>query len=136
MSSIHASIGDTSLSLVNVKHMINAAEPVDGLAITEFYEIYSAMGLPKDVIIPTYGLAEHTVFVASGGITLLSLNKSSKGLLSLLYSTYGLNGSTNAIINKPFGFNAILICFNNVNGLSHLSSKLRTLIASYLSISL
>jgi acyl-CoA synthetase (AMP-forming)/AMP-acid ligase II len=55
------------LDLSATQHMINAAEPVDPLAITSFYDIFSPYGLPKNVIVPTYGLAEHTVFVCSGG---------------------------------------------------------------------
>lgn len=57
--------------------MINAAEPVDSAAISEFYDTFGPLGLPRGVVIPTYGLAEHTVFVCSGGRTLLHLDKAS-----------------------------------------------------------
>jgi len=63
------------LDLSSVKHMINAAEPVDVAAIGDFYSIYGAFGLPLGVVIPTYGLAEHSVFVCSGGQSVLSLRK-------------------------------------------------------------
>lgn len=55
------------LDLSSLRHMINAAEPVDYHAIMEFYSTFGAYGLPGDVVYPTYGLAEHTVFVCSGG---------------------------------------------------------------------
>lgn len=57
--------------------MINAAEPVDQVAIAGFYETFRPYGLSSGVVIPTYGLAEHTVFVCSGGTTVLTLRKSS-----------------------------------------------------------
>jgi acyl-CoA synthetase (AMP-forming)/AMP-acid ligase II len=55
------------LDLSSLQHMINAAEPVDDDALTMFYDTFSPFGLPPDVIFPTYGLAESTVFVCSGG---------------------------------------------------------------------
>jgi hypothetical protein len=57
--------------------MINAAEPVDQVAIAQFYETFRPFGLSSGVVVPTYGLAEHTVFVCSGGSTILTLKKSS-----------------------------------------------------------
>ena len=57
--------------------MINAAEPVDYNAIKDFYNTFSKYQLPNNVIIPTYGLAEHTVFVCSGGKQVLIVTKSS-----------------------------------------------------------
>ena len=63
------------LDLSCVKHMINAAEPVDADAIADFYGTFRPFGLPDHVVIPTYGLAEHTVFVCSAGRTLLYVNK-------------------------------------------------------------
>jgi acyl-CoA synthetase (AMP-forming)/AMP-acid ligase II/acyl carrier protein len=60
--------GSVELDLSSTQHMINAAEPVDPDAITAFYDSFSGKyGLPRGVVIPTYGLAEHTVFVCSGG---------------------------------------------------------------------
>ncbi|CAK9251168.1 unnamed protein product, partial [Sphagnum jensenii] len=75
-SSNNNSTTETLLNLTCVKHMINAAEPVDVHAIASFYALFTQYGLARNVIIPTYGLAEHTVFVCSGGRTLLSVNKS------------------------------------------------------------
>lgn len=63
-------------NLSSVKHMINAAEPVDYFAIMKFYKIFEPFGLPHNVIVPTYGLAEHTVFVCSGGLQVLVVKKS------------------------------------------------------------
>lgn len=39
-----------------------------------FYSAFTPFGLKK-VIVPTYGLAEHTVFVCSGGKSMLTLDK-------------------------------------------------------------
>ena len=55
------------LNLSTLQHMINAAEPVDDDALNMFVETFSPFGLPPNVIFPTYGLAESTVFVCSGG---------------------------------------------------------------------
>eukprot|EP01035_Chromulina_nebulosa_P016869 gene16869-22357_t len=61
--------------LSNVQHMINAAEPVDCSAVLAFHDTFSKFGLKSDVLKPTYGLAEHTVFVCSGGDQILTLDK-------------------------------------------------------------
>jgi acyl-CoA synthetase (AMP-forming)/AMP-acid ligase II len=62
------------LDLTSVRHAINAAEPVDVESMTAFYDLFSAYGL-KRIIYPTYGLAEHTVFVCSGGKQILRVSK-------------------------------------------------------------
>jgi acyl-CoA synthetase (AMP-forming)/AMP-acid ligase II len=64
------------LDLSCLKHMINAAEPVDLQAVQEFYRTFRTYGLSDNVVVPTYGLAEHTVFVCSDGKTVLYLDKS------------------------------------------------------------
>jgi acyl-CoA synthetase (AMP-forming)/AMP-acid ligase II len=73
--------------LSNIQHMINAAEPVDYDAIMNFYDIFSRFGLPHNVVIPTYGLAEHTVFVCSGGLQALTVPKSclEKGMIEIVH---------------------------------------------------
>lgn len=63
------------LELSCVRHMINAAEPVDAKILGEFYEIFGQFGLPHGCVYPTYGLAEHTVFVCSGGAQVLTVDK-------------------------------------------------------------
>ena len=63
------------LDLSSVRHIINAAEPVTEDSIESFYETFGKFGL-KEVIFPTYGLAEHTVFVCSGGKQRLTVAKS------------------------------------------------------------
>jgi acyl-CoA synthetase (AMP-forming)/AMP-acid ligase II len=65
-----ASLMDVS----SVRHAINAAEPVDVESMTSFYKSFEPYGLQR-VIFPTYGLAEHTVFVCSGGKQVLHVNK-------------------------------------------------------------
>merc|ERR1711988_549141 len=67
--------GKDGIDLSTVFHMINAAEPVDSNSIDSFYETFLPYGLPKDVIYPTYGLAECCVFVCSGGKLRIKANK-------------------------------------------------------------
>lgn len=64
----------SKLDFSSVRHIINAAEPVDIDSIQAFYKAFKPHGL-KEVIFPTYGLAEHTVFVCSGGKQRLRLKK-------------------------------------------------------------
>lgn len=54
-----------SLDFTSMQHMINAAEPVDMAALLSFYEDFSPLGLRPGVIVPTFGLAEHCVYVCS-----------------------------------------------------------------------
>ena len=44
-----------------------AAEPVRWFDIERFYAVFENSGLPRGVVYPTYGLAEHTVFVCTNG---------------------------------------------------------------------
>lgn len=80
--------------------MINAAEPVEASSVDIFHAVFSKYGLPTsklivleyesaipwpfnhivsgvhvDVIFPTYGLAEHTVYVCSNGQQRLAVDK-------------------------------------------------------------
>jgi acyl-CoA synthetase (AMP-forming)/AMP-acid ligase II len=56
------------LDLSATQHIINAAEPIDHATCYTFLDTFSkAANLPTNVLFPTYGLAEHTVFVCSGG---------------------------------------------------------------------
>jgi len=66
--------GET-LDLSSVKHILNGAEPVDVEGMQFFYETFGKFNLPQGVIFPTYGLAEHTVFVCSGGTQVLTVEK-------------------------------------------------------------
>lgn len=65
------------LNLCSLQHMINAAEPVDDQALQMFLDTFQPLGLPGNVVVPTYGLAEHTVFVCSGGLQRLRVKKES-----------------------------------------------------------
>lgn len=65
----------TKLDLTSVRHVINAAEPVDEESIDAFVKTFGPFGFGEDVIFPTYGLAEHTVFVCSGGKQRLWVDK-------------------------------------------------------------
>lgn len=74
------------LQLATVRHVINAAEPVDEDAIQTFYKAFGPFGL-REVIFPTYGLAEHTVFVCSGGTQRISVWKEkmeTEGIVSVV----------------------------------------------------
>lgn len=64
-----------NLNLSSVRHIINAAEPVTEEAIDMFMNTFAPFGLNKNVMFPTYGLAEHTVFVCSGGKQKLTVSK-------------------------------------------------------------
>ena len=64
-----------SIDLSCVRHIINAAEPVTEESIETFCSKFCPYGLDQNVIYPTYGLAEHTVFVCSGGKQRLSVSK-------------------------------------------------------------
>ncbi|KAH8098769.1 ligase [Aureococcus anophagefferens] len=48
-------------------HAINAAEPVRACDVDAFRAAFADHGLKPGVIFPTYGLAEHTVFVCTNG---------------------------------------------------------------------
>ncbi|CAH0473760.1 unnamed protein product [Peronospora belbahrii] len=63
------------VDLSSVRHMINGAEPVQGDAIDSFYRAFLPFGLANDVVKPTYGLAEHTVYVCGGGKQRLWVDK-------------------------------------------------------------
>jgi acyl-CoA synthetase (AMP-forming)/AMP-acid ligase II len=62
------------LKLKSLKHIINAAEPVDEEGMKVFKKEFEPFGL-GNVIFPTYGLAEHTVFVCSGGTQIIGVVK-------------------------------------------------------------
>ncbi|CAI5716673.1 unnamed protein product [Hyaloperonospora brassicae] len=63
------------VDLSSVRHMIDGAEPIQGETIDSFYRAFSPFGLPSDVVKPTYGLAEHTVYVCGGGKQRLWVDK-------------------------------------------------------------
>eukprot|EP01038_Epipyxis_sp_PR26KG_P004426 gene4426-6260_t len=65
----------SNLDLSSVRHMINAAEPIDQTSIESFYSVFTPYGLKRGVIFPTYGLAEHTVYVCSNGNQIIQINK-------------------------------------------------------------
>lgn len=74
-SSSSLTIDAATLDLSSVRHMINAAEPVEASSIDLFYAVFSKYGLKNNVIFPTYGLAEHCVYVCSNGSQRLVLDK-------------------------------------------------------------
>jgi len=70
-------LGGGTLDLRSLGSCINAAEPIDEESMGLFYDAFGKFGLERGVIHPTYGLAEHTVFVCSGGNQVLRLSKES-----------------------------------------------------------
>ncbi|CBJ27587.1 conserved unknown protein [Ectocarpus siliculosus] len=64
-----------AVDLSCVVHLINAAEPIDATSLDAFEETFRPLGLADDVIKPTYGLAEHTVFVCSGGVQRITVDR-------------------------------------------------------------
>lgn len=66
------------LDLACLKHVINGAEPVTVSSIKAYEKAFKPFGLRTEpsVIFPTYGLAEHTVFVCSGGQGKIEVKKS------------------------------------------------------------
>lgn len=63
------------LDLSCLKHIINGAEPVTEKSMGAFSKAFAPFGLQEGVIYPTYGLAEHTVFVCSGGKGSIAVRK-------------------------------------------------------------
>lgn len=63
------------LRLESVRHVINAAEPVDENSMEKFCQTFAPYGFRSEVLYPTYGLAEHTVFVCSNGKQRLTVDK-------------------------------------------------------------
>lgn len=95
------------IDLSSVKHIINAAEPVTEDSIETFCSTFSPYGLDKNVIYPTYGLAEHTVFVCSGGKQRLTLSKHAlevDGVVQEIDSaSTGVNGSSDDETSRLIG---------------------------------
>ena len=54
------------IDLSSIQHVLNGAEPIDLESLNLFYEAMKPYGLKPNVINPTYGLAEHTVYVCGG----------------------------------------------------------------------
>uniref|UniRef100_A0A7S4I4Q8 AMP-dependent synthetase/ligase domain-containing protein n=1 Tax=Odontella aurita TaxID=265563 RepID=A0A7S4I4Q8_9STRA len=63
------------LKLNSVRHIINGAEPCTSSSMDAFQDAFGVYGLRGEVMFPTYGLAEHTVFVCSGGTQRLRVRK-------------------------------------------------------------
>lgn len=52
-----------TVDLSSLNNIVNAAEPVHSATLDKFYETFKSMGLRKEALRPTYGLAEATLFV-------------------------------------------------------------------------
>jgi fatty acid CoA ligase FadD32 len=57
--------GDPELDLSNVLAILNGAEPVSQASMRKFTEAFAPYGLSPNVIKPSYGLAEATLFVST-----------------------------------------------------------------------
>jgi len=72
----HSSAAEASaINLSSLRHMINAAEPIDSAVLKNFIAFFTKYQLPSNVLKPTYGLAEHTVFVCSGGSQIVTVTR-------------------------------------------------------------
>ncbi|KAF0686778.1 Aste57867_21441 [Aphanomyces stellatus] len=69
-----SSSSGSPLDLSSIRHMINGAEPIDGEALDAFYRMFAPLGLRDGVVRPTYGLAEHTVYVCDSSPQLLRVH--------------------------------------------------------------
>jgi fatty acid CoA ligase FadD32 len=55
-----------TLDLSRVRALLNGAEPVRSATLRDFARAFAGCGLPPEALTPAYGLAEATVYVASG----------------------------------------------------------------------
>lgn len=76
--------------------MVNGAEPIDPEAIDAFVKAFSPFGLRREAIVPTYGLAEHTVFVCTGGRQVLHVSRAQ--MQEQRMATTVSHGSAGAIV--------------------------------------
>ncbi|MFI6817451.1 fatty acyl-AMP ligase [Nonomuraea sp. NPDC050328] len=54
----------SGLDLSSLRHAINGSEPVDARVVREFTERFAPARLRQEAIVPSYGMAEATVFIA------------------------------------------------------------------------
>lgn len=95
----------SKLDFSSVRHIINGAEPVTADSIDSFLDTFGPLGLNRQVMFPTYGLAEHTVFVCSGGKQRLDVFKKElevDGVVKLAASA-NQNGGDNDITTTLIG---------------------------------
>ena len=55
------------ISLQSVRHALNAAEPVTPDALDAFEQVAVPLGFHRNAMQPSFGMAEHTVYVADAG---------------------------------------------------------------------
>uniref|UniRef100_A0A7S1C448 Carrier domain-containing protein n=1 Tax=Bicosoecida sp. CB-2014 TaxID=1486930 RepID=A0A7S1C448_9STRA len=63
------------LDLSSVRHIFNAAEPIDYVAVKQFCDTFAPAKLSPAAFSPGYGLAEHTVYVSDSGTLVLHVAK-------------------------------------------------------------
>jgi acyl-CoA synthetase (AMP-forming)/AMP-acid ligase II len=85
------------IDLSCIRHAINAAEPVTKESIDSFVATFGPHGFSETVMFPTYGLAEHTVFVCSGGEQRLTVDKTELEINRKIIETSSKDGSTQLI---------------------------------------
>ncbi len=95
------------LNLSSLRHMINAAEPVDVASIEMFYAVFEKYGLHRGVIYPTYGLAEHTVYVCSNGEQSLVVDKLQLEAGKVVVAHAGKHTTTIIGCGKPTDSNGV-----------------------------
>jgi acyl-CoA synthetase (AMP-forming)/AMP-acid ligase II/acyl carrier protein len=85
-----------SFDLSSVRHIFNAAEPIDVNSMDSFLELFCSdrFNLNVNAMVPGYGLAEHTVYVSDGGKQRLRVNKEkleSDGIVEVLEELDNIN---------------------------------------------
>ena len=91
------------LDLSCLQHVINGAEPCTINSIKAYEKAFKPFGLRTEpsVIFPTYGLAEHTVFVCSGGQGTIQVKKTD---LEQEDKAVVVEGGTGAVSDQSNGY--------------------------------
>jgi len=53
----------------------NAAEPIDYFTLRKYVDEFKGIGLKTDIVLPSYGLAEHTLVATTKGFTAISVDR-------------------------------------------------------------
>ena len=90
-------------NISSLQHMINAAEPIDNSTVAAFFNCFSPYGLTSsEVVVPTYGLAESTVFVCSGGKQTVVVDKAAleRGVVEIISCSTSLAAGSSPVVTS------------------------------------